>query len=384
MRTAIVTGDYYKHQETFINRHIECLFGGNTCVITARYNQENPFAKPVYTRRSQPSLKKLITSPLPLLMNRLKYGTMRIPHGKARSDLKAFLRDQKVELILSEFGTQVLPIRPLAKELGLPIFTYFRGVDASKALRRTATVKAYRSCIPKLDGVIAVSQFLLDNLAEHGIRNDNSHVIPSGVNVRRFMPREKTPKSCVAVGRMVEKKAPLTTIRAFAIVAKHHPEARLTIIGDGPLLSAARALVRDLGIQDRVELPGKGTHDQVRAALENSEVFLQHSVTAKDGNTEGLPTAIQEAMACGCVIVSTRHAGIPEAVFNGKNGFLADERDEVGYTENLNTVLESDSRKEMGHNSRLMAEEHYDNNALLGETEKILQSLVARKKGQIE
>lgn len=377
MRTAIVTGDYYKHQETFINRHIECLFGGNTCVIARHYNRENPFSKPVCNWRNQPLIKRLITSPLPLLTNRLKYGMSRIPHGKARSDLQAFLIDQKVELILSEFGTQVLLIRPLAEELGLPIFTYFRGFDASKALRQTKTVKAYRSCIPKLDGVIAVSQFLLDNLAKHGIKNDNSYVIPSGVNVRRFMPRDKTTKSCVAVGRMVEKKAPLTTIRAFAAVAKHHPEAQLNMIGDGPLLGAARALVRDLGIQDRVELPGKGTHDQVRSALEKSEVFLQHSVTAKDGNTEGLPTAIQEAMACGCVIVSTRHAGIPDAVFDGKNGFLSDELDELGYAKNLNTVLESNSRKDMGNNGRLMAEEHYDNEVLLDKTEKILQSILA-------
>ena len=68
----------------------------------------------------------------------------------------------------------------------------------------------------------------------------------------------------------------------------------------------------------------------MRDRLARAAVFLQHSVTAADGNTEGLPTSIQEAMACGDVVVSTRHAGIPEVVVSGENGLLVDEDDADG------------------------------------------------------
>jgi glycosyltransferase involved in cell wall biosynthesis len=73
--------------------------------------------------------------------------------------------------------------------------------------------------------------------------------------------------------------------------------------------------------------------------MARAAVFIQHSVTAADGNTEGLPTSIQEAMACGAVVVSTRHAGIPEAVTSGVNGMLVDEHDGPGFAAALRAVL---------------------------------------------
>lgn len=374
MKTAIAVSDYHVPHETMINRHFQLLFGGNVCILVGRYNGENPYNRPVFERRAPLCLADRLAAPAALIAHQLNYGTPRPPYGRRKAELRDWLRAQEVEMILAEFGTQAIAVAPLAHEMGIPIFSYFRGTDASKSLRRRNIINAYRKAVPKLTGVISVSQFLLDNLARHGIRNENAHVIPSGVNTSLFQPGDKRPKSCLAVGRMVEKKAPLTTIRAFAAAAKEHADARLTMLGGGPLLASARELVTRLGLTDRVALPGASDHETVRKALASHQIFLQHSVTAADGDAEGLPTAIQEAMASGCIVVSTRHAGIPEAVEDGITGYLVQEHDEASFAAALADVLAGNIIPNMAQAARDRATAHFDNNKLLAKLERTLRA----------
>lgn len=380
MRTAIAIGDYHVPHETMVNRHIRLLFGGDTCVIAGRYSGDNPYDKAVFERRGRLGLSDRLRAPVALAANRLRYSTSRPPFGRRKREMAEFLRRENVRVILAEFGTQVLAVAPLAHEMGLPVFTFFRGTDASKSLGRKAIAEAYRRAIPRLDGAFSVSQSLLDNLARHGIANHNAHVLPSGVDVRLFRPADKRPRSCVSVGRMVEKKAPLTTLRAFAAAAQGHPEARLTMVGGGPLLEPARALAAELGVAAAVDFPGPQDHEGVRRYLSGSAIFLQHSVTAGDGNAEGLPTAIQEAMACGCVVVSTRHAGIPEAVIDGVTGYLVDEHDEAGFADRIGRVF-AEGTKDMSEAARQRAEERYDNDTLLARLEELIEQTVRARKG---
>ncbi|PRY22699.1 glycosyl transferase family 4 [Aliiruegeria haliotis] len=376
MKSCIATGDYFRNGETFINRHIQHLFGGETCIVAGRYHGENPLGRPVFERRKGSGATDKLTAPYWLLRNTLVHGTSRLPYGNAKRELADFWRENGVEVVLAEFGTQALAVAPLGNELGIPVFTYFRGTDASKHLQREHIQKAYRKLMPKLAGVFSVSQFLLDNLASKGVSHPNSHVIPSGVNVRLFQPGQKSPQSFLAVGRFVEKKAPLITLRSFARATETHPDATLEMIGDGPQLEDCMALAGSLGLGERVTFPGSMPHDYVREKLASIEVFLQHSITAADGNTEGLPTAIQEALACGCITISTRHAGIPEAVDHGINGFLVDEWDEDGFTAQIARVLEEGRQEEMAAAARATAEARFDNGKLLTKLEQtILKSL---------
>lgn len=374
MRIAIVTSDYHVPGETFINRHIRHICGGAVAVVAGRANGENPHGVPVFARRDAETaltqVAKLAMAPL----NRLRHGTSRPPFGAGKRALRRFLEEHRVEVVLAEFGTQALAVYLLAREMGLPCFTYFRGTDASKALGQGNIPGAYRKMMPHLAGVFSVSRFLLDNLARHGVTHPNAHVIPSGVDVRRFTPGEKRPRSCLMVGRMVEKKAPLTTLRAFLEASRDHPDAHLDVVGDGPLLDPARGLVRAAGAETRVTFHGALPHAAVRDLLARTALFLQHSVTAENGNTEGLPTAIQEAMACGCVTVSTRHAGIPEAIDEGATGWLVDEHDAAGFTAAIRTALETPDLATMAARARAVAEARFDNDALL----KRLEAEIAR------
>ncbi|MHA7875530.1 glycosyltransferase [Roseivivax sp.] len=381
MRAAIGTSDYHVPGETFINRHIAHLFGGDTCVIAGRWDGANPYDKPVFERRARMAAGDLAQMPFWTGWNRLRHKTTRLPFGAQKRALAQFLRDQKVEVILAEFGTQALALAPLANEMGLPIFSYFRGTDASKALRPARMQAAYRLMMPRLAGVISVSQFLLDNLAAHGVRHPNAHVIPSGVDVRRFTPGTTRPLSCLAVGRFVEKKAPLTTLQSFAEATRDLPEARLDFVGDGPLYQAARDEAARLGVGDKVTFHGAQPHDFVRQKLSETEFFLQHSVTAADGNTEGLPTAIQEAMAAGCITVSTRHAGIPEAIDEGETGFLVEEHDAGGFTRAMARAFTAPDRAEMAARARAVAEARFDNDRLLAKLETTIRDTLAAGPG---
>ena len=369
MRAAIGTSDYHVMGETFINRHIAHLFGGNTVVVAGRSNGDDPYGKPLFVRRSKPTGEDVLGMPFWALWNNAAHGTSRVPFGSSKRALAAFLERERVEVILAEFGTQALALAPLANELAIPIFTYYRGTDASKALQSKRIQRAYRLMMPRLAGVFSVSQFLLDNLARHGVRHKNAHVIPSGVDVRRFQPEKKRPNSCLAVGRFVEKKAPLTTLQSFAEATRNIPDATLDFIGDGPLFEDAKALAAQLGVSDRVIFHGAQPHDEVRKALATTEFFLQHSVTAKDGNTEGLPTAIQEAMASGCITVSTVHAGIPEAIDEGRTGFLVEEYDQPAFTKAIAQAFAAPDRAQMAADARKIAEERFDNDILLKKLE---------------
>ncbi|MBU2962181.1 glycosyltransferase [Citreicella sp. C3M06] len=376
MKTCIVTSDFHVPGETFINRHIEHAFGGDTCVLTGRFNGADPFGKPLFVRRAPLSTADKLRAPFAMGWNAAIEGTGRLPFGDNRQRLADWLHAQQVQVILAEFGTQALVVAKLGAALNIPVFTYFRGTDASFALRSKQIVRAYKRMMPRLAGVFSVSQFLLDNLATHGVTHPNAHVVPSGVDIRRFTPGPKTPGSFLAVGRMVEKKAPQVTLRAFASAARGR-EAHLTFIGDGPLLESCKAMAADLGIAAQVTFTGALPHDQVRAHLTTTETFLQHSVTAKNGNTEGLPTAIQEALACGCITLSTWHAGIPEAVEHGINGLLVDEWDEQGFASGITQLLNMSDRSAMTAAARATAVAKFDNAVLLAKVETVIRDTIA-------
>lgn len=381
MKACIVVGTYLSPGQTFVNRHIQHLYGGAACVIADRLTAEAPSDGrflAVGEDAVERGLPERLSKPFAKGLNHLRHGSSRMPWGSARREALAFLKRHQPDVILAEFGPQGVALAPVANAAGIPMFCYFRGSDASSRLRHAHVQKAYARMMPRLAGIFAVSQFLLDNLASVGVTHPNAHVIPSGVDVRRFVPGDKVPGSVLGIGRFVEKKSPLLTIRAFAEAAKAHPEARLTLIGDGELFEPAKALVAELGLGERVSLPGALPHDQVREHLARAAIYAQHSVTARNGNTEGLPTSIQEAMAVGCVTVSTRHAGIPEAIAEGETGFLVPEHDEAGYTAALAEALALPEarRTQMAERARQEAIARFDNAELLVRLEETIRRTV--------
>jgi glycosyltransferase involved in cell wall biosynthesis len=177
----------------------------------------------------------------------------------------------------------------------------------------------------------------------------------------------------LALGRLVEKKAPHLTIRAFALAAKDHPQARLDLVGDGPLRGAAEAALAESGLGNRITLHGALPHDACRALMRRAQIFAQHSVTAANGDTEGAPVAVAEAMATALPVVATRHSGIPEQVLDGETGLLVAEGDVAGMGAALSRLLADPGlAARMGEAGRARALERLDQTRLYGELRTIL------------
>src|SRR5262249_19207401 len=149
-----------------------------------------------------------------------------------------------------------------------------------------------------------------------------------GIDVERFAPAERqtSPEPVVLfVGRLVAKKGCEYLIRAMAQVQVTRPDAQLVIIGEGPLDAALKALAEQTTC--KCVFLGAQSSDEVRSWFQRARLFCLPSVTADTGETEGLPISILESLAMAVPVVSTQHAGIPEAIRDGETGLLAPERD---------------------------------------------------------
>lgn len=217
-----------------------------------------------------------------------------------------------------------------------PLYTTFHGFDMSVHLRRVGE-DAYARLLRSGDGFLPISQFWRERLIELGAPVGRIAVHHMGVDCGRLPFRARTapaggPVRLLSVARLVEKKGLDCAIRAVAAATALGQRLDYRIVGDGPLRAALGALIADLGVDDVVSLVGPLARDGVRREMDAAHVLVAPSVTAADGDMEGIPVAIMEAMALGLPVVSTRHSGIPELVRHGHSGILVAERDVDGLT----------------------------------------------------
>ena len=131
----------------------------------------------------------------------------------------------------------------------------------------------------------------------------------------------------MSVARLREKKGLTYAIEAVARLRESGVRVCYEIAGDGPLRASLERQVADAGLGDAVVLRGALPQAEVRALMDRSHLLLAPSVVASDGDEEGLPSVIKEALAVGLPVVATRHSGIPEVVIPWETGMLAPERD---------------------------------------------------------
>ena len=200
-----------------------------------------------------------------------------------------------------------------------------------------------------VDLVVTMSETSRRRLLELGLPAEILRVLGYGVDVPG--PVERTgegPLRVLAAGRLVAKKDPLATLEACRRAAQAGADLRLTLTGDGPLRADVERAAQNAGFP--VHVVGAAEHAAVLDAMRVADVFCQHSrVDPETGDEEGLPVAILEAMAHGLPVVSTRHAGIPEAVAEGVTGLLVDEGDVEAMAEHLTTLAKDPAlRRRLG------------------------------------
>ncbi|MFN2598385.1 MAG: glycosyltransferase [Pyrinomonadaceae bacterium] len=266
------------------------------------------------------------------------------PGGYERRITSAYVqhfRRRRVDAVLAEFGPTGVAVMGACRQLGLPLVVHFHGYDASvrQVLERYAA--GYRVMFRQAAALISVSREMQRRLIEMGAPPDRVHYNPCGVNCELFDGGDpaRSPPLVLAAARFVEKKGPQLTLAAFAEALRQCPEARLRMIGDGPLLGECRRLSKSLAVDHAVAFLGRQPHHVVAEEMRRARLFAQHSVEAASGAVEGTPVAILEAGASGLPVVATRHGGIPDVVIDDETGLLVEERDVAGMARRMLRLL---------------------------------------------
>jgi len=170
--------------------------------------------------------------------------------------------------------------------------------------------------------------------------------IYNGVDLERFSPngaRPAAPPLVLGVGRLIEKKGFEYLVRACALLARGGRCVRCTIVGKGPLEARLRALVAELGVGDVVDLAGPLPQERLLALYRCASVVVAPCVVGTDGNRDGLPTVLIEAMALGVPVVATDVTGIPELVQDHRTGLIVPQRDPDAIARAIGRLLEDRS-----------------------------------------
>jgi glycosyltransferase involved in cell wall biosynthesis len=212
------------------------------------------------------------------------------------------------------------------------------------------------------------------------------HLIHHGVNLDGFHPAEREAEGAneapliLSVGRMVEKKGFPDLLRAVALLRRSGRPVRLAIYGDGPLRAELAALGAELGLGDSLALPGERPQRELLPALQAADIFALTPFVTDDGDRDGVPNVLVEAMACGLPVVSTAVSGIPELVRHGENGLLCDARDVEGIAAALARLIDDrEARLSMGAAARRTVVEHFDLRAAARRLAELFEQALAER-----
>ena len=250
-----------------------------------------------------------------------------------KNSIASYLQAKRIRLILAEFGPVGIEMLPIARDLGLPLIVYFHAYDVfhRQSLQRCAA--KYQAMFAEAACIIGVSERVLASLQALGAPREKLVHLPAFVDLDLFRIADHgaVPARFLAVGRFAETKSPHLTILAFHRVVRVIPDASLTLVGKGgggELFESCLILVRSLGLEHCVHFKGILSHQDVALEMQRASVFVQHSVTTpENGDMEGKPVAVMEAMASGLPVVATRHSGIEELIEHEVTGLLVPEYD---------------------------------------------------------
>ncbi|HVS03972.1 MAG TPA: glycosyltransferase family 4 protein [Thermoanaerobaculia bacterium] len=192
--------------------------------------------------------------------------------------------------------------------------------------------------------VATVSRHNVGYLASQ-VKGDGARIelIRNGIDLEHFAPPAAPPPAVpftiLAVARLIEKKGLDVLVAACGHLRDRGHLFRCRIVGKGILRAELKQLIQRLDLGDRVELVGPHTQNEIVARYHQAHVLTLPCVVAEDGNRDGLPVSIVEALACGVPVVATAVTGIPEAVTHGVNGLIVPERDPVALADALESLL---------------------------------------------
>ena len=346
--------DFYRLSETFISSQVNFLKNSfKVFLVAEKFEHENTY--------DFSNLKQVLLNWYESLWGRIKcklLGSDIEPEFRLHNQfqIKRLIKAQNIKLIHAHFGTEAMRILPVAKKNKVPLVVTFHGFDASRQLNN----KWYKNKLPQLfdyaSKIIIVSPHMIENLNLHQWR-EKVLLLPYGVDVDEFKPfkREKNDKvQLLHSGRLVNKKGVPDLIRVFAKLYHTNKNLHLTVVGDGAELNSCRNIAVDLKVDEAISFFGAQPHCIVKKFLNDSDIFILNSRTADDGDMEGTPVTILEAMSMGKAVISTYHAGIPNVIQDSYNGILVPEKNNYLLENAINDLIANEEkRKRLGIEARL-------------------------------
>lgn len=278
------------------------------------------------------------------------------------AELAAAVRQHGITHLHAHFGNSAAEVARLAaRQAGIGYsFTahardiFLDSVDGAALARRLQDARA----------VVTVSDFNLRHLRHHyGPAADQVNRIYNGLDLTRLVDRPALPREplILAVGRLIEKKGFADLVDACALLRDRGQPWRCVIVGSGPLEADLRARIERLGLQGQVQLTGALPPGDVAAWMQRAAVFAAPCVVGADGDRDGLPTVLLEAMALGSPCVSTDVTGIPEIVRDGDTGLCVPQHDPAALAGALARLLhDAPLRDQLARRARQLIEQAFD------------------------
>lgn len=310
-----------------------------------------------------------------------KYDLMSLVVGKPSAQQLAYY--DVVYCMFGNRGKEIMDIMGNQKLPNTKIVTCIRGADITKHRRQDGY---YKDLFLRGDLFLPVCHYFEDLLEKIGCAPEKIVVFPSTIDCSFFTYRELLPSpgraiKIASVCRLSSKKGLQYAIRAVAALVKKFPYIEYKIAGAGDLEAELKQLIISLRMQNNIQLIGRLSQEDVLKLLQESHIFVLPSMISSDGNAEGIPNALKEAMAVGLPVVSTYHAGIPELVVNGVSGFLVPEKNAEALAERIEyLILNPSIWRPMCQAARKTIEKHYERNSM---NKRLTPLLYALQKGYL-
>jgi glycosyltransferase involved in cell wall biosynthesis len=262
----------------------------------------------------------------------------------------------------AHFGTQATTVTRLAAHFaGVP---YTFTAHAKDIFHESVQPEDLRRKLADAAAVVTVSDYNLQYLRQHyDVAAERVQRIYNGLDLSRFPYTEPDNRQMVivSVGRLIEKKGFADLIAACGILARRGCSFSCQLIGTGPLEAELRQQIEELGLQDKVQLLGARPQREVIEYMQNAAVFAAPYVVGSDGNTDGLPTVLLEAMALGTPCVSTNVTGVPEVLRDRQTGLMVPQHDATALAQAIERLLtDTDLRVKLATQARHLINTEFD------------------------
>lgn len=243
-----------------------------------------------------------------------------------------------------------LPAAHVARDLGVSATITGHAYDIFEESDASLVETIYDA----FDAICTISKYNISFLRNEFRLDDRLKLVRMGVRPEKFEPTDSSEDAqLLTVARHTEKKGLEYAIEAIDQIVDAHPSLEYRIVGEGPRTNRLRRLIEFRGLQEYVTFLGTVDDDQLVRELDSCTAFVLPCIVAKNGDRDGIPVALMEAMAMETPVISTYVSGIPELVTDGATGFLVPSGQPGDLAETMDRVLtEEDYRDRVGNAAR--------------------------------